>query len=222
MTEAVGAANAPDRIDRAPKDILEEELFRAQLYSLLSRLLVAAPDAALLGALRDIEGDASELGEAFAALARKAAATTPDDAAAEYHDLFIGIGRGELVPYGSYYLTGFLHEKPLAELRVALAHLGIERSPSVKEPEDHIAALCEVMAGLIEGAFGDPAPLAAQRKLFERHIAPWAARFFADLETAATASFYRVVGHIGRLFVGIETTAFAMVPDDEEFDRRAT
>jgi TorA maturation chaperone TorD len=78
------------------------------------------------------------------------------------------------------------------------------------------------MAGLIEGAFGDPASLAAQRKLFDRHIGRWAARFFADLETAATASFYRVVGHIGRLFVGIETTAFAMVPGDEEFDRRAT
>jgi TorA maturation chaperone TorD len=175
----------------------------------------------LLAELKGAEGDSSELGRAFVALAREAAATSAADAKSEYHDLFIGIGRGELVPYGSYYLTGFLHEKPLAELRETLAGLGIARDSSVKEPEDHIAALCEVMAGLIDGAFGAPAPLPVQWRLFERHIAPWAARFFADLEAAETARFYRAVGRIGRLFVGVETTAFAMVPGDE-FDRRAT
>jgi TorA maturation chaperone TorD len=217
----VASACVAESTDRVTRDIPEEELFRAQLYSLLSRLLAAAPDAALLAALGRISGDASELGKAFAALARGAAAVSAADAAAEYQDLFIGIGRGELVPYGSYYLTGFLHEKPLAELRDALAGLGVVRVPEVKEPEDHIAALCEVMAGLIEGAFGDPAPLTVQRRLFERHIAPWAARFFADLEAARTADFYRAVGRIGRLFVGIETTAFAMTPGDE-LDRRAT
>jgi TorA maturation chaperone TorD len=217
----VASANVAGSTDRVTRDIPEEEQFRAQLYSLLSRLLAAAPDAALLGALGRIAGDASELGQAFAALARGAAAVSAADAGAEYQDLFIGIGRGELVPYGSYYLTGFLHEKPLAELRDVLAGLGVVRVPEVKEPEDHIAALCEVMAGLIEGAFGDPAPLTVQRRLFERHIAPWAARFFADLEAARTANFYRAVGRIGRLFVGIETTAFAMTPGDE-LDRRAT
>lgn len=221
MTEAVAAANAPDLPQRVGKDVLDEEQLRAQLYSLLARLLAAAPDAALLAELRRAEGDASELGQAIAALARAASATAPSAAASEYHDLFIGIGRGELVPFGSYYLTGFLHEKPLAELRRALDGLGIERAPSVKEPEDHVAALCEVMAGLIDGSFGPPAPLAAQREIFERHLAPWAARFFADLEAAQTARFYRAVGRIGRLFVAIEQTAFAMVPSDE-FDRRVT
>ncbi|HEX7968333.1 MAG TPA: molecular chaperone TorD family protein [Stellaceae bacterium] len=210
-TEAVASASADYPTDRAASDLPEEELFRARLYSLLSRLLAAAPDAAVLAALRSIAGDASELGQGFAALARASAATTPAGAAAEYHDLFIGLGRGELVPYGSYYLTGFLHEKPLAELRRDLARLGLERAAEVKEPEDHVAALCEVMAGLIDGSFGDPAPLPVQRELFERHIAPWAGRFFADLEAAATANFYREVARIGRLFLGIETTAFAMV-----------
>jgi TorA maturation chaperone TorD len=217
----VASASVAEFADQVTRDIPEEELFRAQLYAMLSRLLAAPPDAALLAALGRISGDASEFGQAFAALAHGAAAVSAADAAAEYQDLFIGIGRGELVPYGSYYLTGFLHEKPLAELRDALARLGVARVPGVKEPEDHIAALCEVMAGLIEGAFGDPAPLTVQRRLFERHIAPWAGRFFAELEAAQTANFYRVVGRIGRLFVGIETTAFAMTASDE-LDRRAT
>jgi TorA maturation chaperone TorD len=221
MAVTVASASAADLSDRVPSQVAEEELLRARLYSLLSRLLATAPDARLLAELKGAEGDSSELGRAFVALAREAAATSAADAKSEYHDLFIGIGRGELVPYGSYYLTGFLHEKPLAELRETLAGLGIARDSSVKEPEDHIAALCEVMAGLIDGAFGAPAPLPVQWRLFERHIAPWAARFFADLEAAETARFYRAVGRIGRLFVGVETTAFAMVPGDE-FDRRAT
>ncbi len=205
---SVASASVADSTDRVTREIPEEELFRARLYSLLARLLAAAPDAALLAALGRISGDASELGQAFAALARGAAAASAADAAAEYHDLFIGIGRGELLPYGSYY-------------RDALAGLGVVRVPEVKEPEDHIAALCEVMAGLIEGAFGDSAPLTVQRRLFERHIAPWAARFFAELEAAKTAEFYRAVGRVGRLFIGIETIAFAMTPSDE-LDRRAT
>src|SRR6266851_8636257 len=184
---SVASASVADSTDRVTREIPEEELFRARLYSLLSRLLAAAPDAALLAALGRISGDASELGQAFAALARGAAAASAADAAAEYHDLFIGIGRGELLPYGSYYLTGFLHEKPLAELRDALAGLGIARVPEVKEPEDHIAALCEVMAGLIDGGLGERQTLTAQRGFFDRHLAPWAGRFFGDLETAATA-----------------------------------
>src|ERR1700686_4569941 len=185
----VASACVAESTDRVTRDIPEEELFRAQLYSMLSRLLAAAPDAALLAALGRISGDASELGQAFAALVHGAAAVSAADAAAEYHDLFIGIGRGELVPYGSNYLTGVLHEKPLAGLGDWLAGLAVGRVPCAKEPEDHIAALCEVMAGLIEGAFGDPAPLTVQRRVFERHIAPWAGRFFAELEAAQMANF---------------------------------
>ena len=78
--------------------------------------------------------------------------------------LTLEIGRGELVPFASYYRTGFLNEKPLAKLRGDMARLGIARAESVKEPEDHIAALCEMMAGLITGAFGAPQGLAAQQQ----------------------------------------------------------
>lgn len=187
----------------------DEEAQRARLYALLGRLLAAPPDAGLLGALAGLRGDDSELGRAFAALAQ-AATADPDAVAQEYHDLFIGLTRGELLPYGSYYRTGFLHEKPLAALRGALAALGIARSPAVKEPEDHIAALCEVMAGLIDGAYGAAQPLAVQREFFEAHIAPWAGRFFADLTAAEAARFYAAVGELGRLFAAIEAAAFAM------------
>ena len=132
-----------------------EDALRAQLYRLLSRLLAAPPDRRLLALIAGMTGDATALGRGITALAARAAEAAPEAVADEYTDLFIGVGRGELVPFASYYLTGFLNEKPLARLRGDMASLGIARADEVKEPEDHIAALCEMMAGLIEGAFGD-------------------------------------------------------------------
>lgn len=187
-----------------------EEQSRADIYRLLAALLVAPPDHTMLAGLSELSGDGSELGLAFRALARAAAAATESGVAREYHDLFIGIGRGELLPYLSFYRTGFLHERPLAELRGALAGLGVARTAEVKEPEDHIAALCEVMAGLIAGAFGPPADLGRQRQFFDAFLAPWAERFFRDLEEAKSARLYAAVGRIGRLFTGVEETAFAI------------
>lgn len=188
----------------------EEELMRARLYRLLARFLAAPPDRALLDMAAALEGNAGEFGIAVTGLARAAAATTPDAAAAEFHDLFIGVGRGELVPYGSYYMTGFLNEKPLARLRGDLAAMGIARAAGVPETEDGIAALCEVMAGLIDGAFGAPAELPAQRRFYEAHLAPWAGRFFGDLERAEAARLYAALGTLGRLFMAVEEAAFAM------------
>lgn len=187
-----------------------EEALRAQTYRLLSRLLAAPPDRALLDLVSGMEGDDTPLGRGIATLAARAAATSQQAAAAEYGDLFIGVGRGELVPFASYYLTGFLNEKPLARLRGEMARLGIARAEHVKEPEDHIAALCEMMAGLIEGSFDDPAPLSAQRRFFDNHLAAWAPQFFADLESAKAAVLYAPVGAIGQAFMAIEATAFTM------------
>jgi TorA maturation chaperone TorD len=177
---------------------------RARLFALLGRLLGSAPDAALLARMRLLRPVDGELGEAYAALAG-AAAVTPEAAEREYFDLFIGVGRGEILPYASYYLTGFLHERPLADLRGDLARLGIERAEGVSEPEDHIAFLCETYAGLIAGAFA-PGP-EESAPFFARHIRPWAARFFADLEAAQAASFYRAVGRLGRIAVELEAAA---------------
>ena len=197
--------------DRAAISIDEEERQRAKLYALLSRLLASPPDETLLALLRSLEGGDTPLGRALAGVAREAAAVSQDAAAEEYAALFIGLVRGELVPYGSYYLTGFLHEKPLARLRDDMAVLGIARAEGVAEPEDHIAALCAMMAGLIEGRFTDiPVAVGEQRRFFDAHLAPWVRRFFEDLQKAESARFYRTVGALGREFMDIELQAFAM------------
>jgi TorA maturation chaperone TorD/DNA-binding transcriptional regulator YdaS (Cro superfamily) len=181
---------------------------RAQEYTLLSALLARAPDAPLLATLAGLRGDVSPLGMAHIALADAAAKTTVENVEREYFNLFIGVGRGELLPYGSYYLAGFLNERPLARLRDDLQALGIERTQGQYEPEDHAAILLEIIAGLISGRF--PAPAGSDQKLFEKHLTPWIGRFFADLEAAQAADFYRSVGALGRVFMEIETEAFAL------------
>jgi TorA maturation chaperone TorD len=189
-------------------DVDEVDSARAQEYALLAALLARAPDAALLARLAELRGDASPLGVAHSALADAASRTDAERVEREYFDLFIGLGRGEMMPYGSYYLTGFLHERPLARLRDDLAKLRIVRAEGNPEPEDHAAILCEIMAGLAGGRFATPA--GADRELFEAHLAPWIGRFFGDLERADAADFYRHVGTLGRVFVAIEMEAFAM------------
>jgi TorA maturation chaperone TorD len=200
---------APMREPAMPLD--EEDEARARVWALLGRLLLAPPDAdalAQLGALgADPETPAGRALDALAVAARRAEPARVKD---EYDTLFIGLVRGELIPFASYYLTGFLHEKPLAKLRGAMAELGIAVREGVAEPEDHIGALAEMMAGLIGGAFGAPADLATQQRFFEDHIAGWAGRFFDDLQNAAAADFYKPVGALGRALLGLEAEAFAM------------
>ncbi|WP_421708924.1 TorD/DmsD family molecular chaperone [Algihabitans sp.] len=192
------------------RQIAEEDLLRAEWYGLLARLLGEAPDQQLLNQVAGLEGGDGELGEALAVLARAARATDVAEIRQEYFDLFVGVGQGELVPFGSYYLTGFLHEKPLAKLRSDMQRLGLARADDVKEPEDGIASELEMMTALITGAFAAPADLASQRTFFETHIAVWAPRFFEDLEAAKAARFYMPVGTLGRHFLAIEAQAFEM------------
>ena len=181
---------------------------RAQEYALLATLLGRAPDAKLLESLAALRGDATPLGVAHAALAQAASETTVERVEREYFNLFIGLGRGEILPYGSYYLTGFLNERPLVRLRADLAPLGIERAEGNKEPEDHAATLCEIMAGLVGGRL--PAPPGTDQQIFEKHLSPWIGRFFADLERAEAANLYRRIGTLGRVFIEVETEAFAL------------
>jgi len=175
---------------------------RANLYALLGHLLSGPVDGALLMRLAAIPADDTPLGRALGALGAAARLSRPSALEREYHDLFIGLGRGELLPYASYYLTGFLHERPLAELRAELKRLGIARSPGVHEPEDHIAFLCEVMAGLLRGGVPEEA-----EAVFTRHLQPWAMRCFADLCVAKAAVFYRPVGELGRALMDVELAA---------------
>ena len=126
---------------------------RAQEYALLAALLLSAPSPALLERIAQLRDDATPLGRAHANLAEAASQAVAADVEREYFDLFVGLGRGELLPYASYYLTGFLNERPLSRLRDDLTALGIKRVENNFEPEDHAAALCEIMAGLASGRF---------------------------------------------------------------------
>jgi TorA maturation chaperone TorD len=182
------------------------EAGRAREYTLLAALLSSAPSAALLEQIAQLSGDATPLGRAHAALAEAASIAVATEVEREYFDLFIGLGRSELLPYASYYLTGFLNDRPLARLRDDLAALGIERVENASEPEDHAATLCEIMAGLASGRF--PVSPQAQRAFFEKHVSRWMGRLFADMEKAENAGFYRSVGMLGRVFLEIESDAF--------------
>ncbi|MDH3262858.1 MAG: molecular chaperone TorD family protein [Paracoccaceae bacterium] len=191
-------------------NVAEEDRLRADFYDYLAALLARPPKRELIERTRGLSGDDSPLGEAITALSRVASTVNETAAEREFNRLFIGVGRGEVLPYASYYMTGFLNEKPLAVLRQDMARLGIGRAPNVFEPEDNIASLCEMMAGLILGRFGRPASLQVQRDFFNRHLAPWAGPFFTDLERAAGSFFYAPVGAAGRSFVEIEKEAFRM------------
>jgi TorA maturation chaperone TorD len=181
---------------------------RAQEYALLATLLWRSPDAPMLAGLAGLQGDATPLGSAHAALSEAAGRADRAAVEREYLDLFTGLGQRTLLPYASHYLAGTLYGRPLARLREALRELGIARTTDRSEPEDHAALLCEVMAGLIRADIAAPAD--SDRRFFVAHLAPWIARFFADLENVKTAAFYARVGSLGRVFIDIETTAFAL------------
>jgi len=203
-----GTPDDPALANSRMNEIDEVDRQRAAEYGLLARLLGKAPDADTLARIAQLKGDASDLGMAHIELGSAATGVSERAIGHEYFNLFIGVGRGEVLPYASYYLTGFLHERPLARVREDLERLGIARAEQVGEPEDHMAILCEVMAGLAGGEFD--ADFAEQAKFFERHLKPWASRLFADLELSKQAAFYRAVGRVGRIFMELESEAFAL------------
>jgi TorA maturation chaperone TorD len=187
----------PIIVEAAAVAIDELDAARADEFELIGALLWRAP-----------RGDASPLGMAHLALAEAAAEASPEQVRDEFFQLFIGVGRGELLPYASYYLTGFLHERPLALVREDMGRLGLARVERVGEPEDHIAVLMDIQAKLIRGEVSGEG--VDDASFFARHIRPWADRFFADLETAQAAPFYRAVGRVGSLYLSIETQAASL------------
>ncbi|NBR02623.1 MAG: molecular chaperone TorD [Alphaproteobacteria bacterium] len=190
--------------------LLPEDSLRADMYEFLASLLRGEPGDDLIGHVAALQGDSSAIGSASSVLATLATKIANDEIRDEYMRLFIGVGRGEILPYASYYLTGFLNDKPLAKLRNEMQAMGIERAEGVKDPEDHIASLFDIMAGLIRGSFGAPNDLAAQAAFFKTHIDPWAPLLMQDIEAAKSAVFYAPVGTIGRAFLEIESEAFDM------------
>ncbi len=184
-----------------------EENARAQIYRLLGALLAAPPNQELLSILRGIESNDGDLAQAWAELRRAARAADSHRLEEEYNHLFVGLGGGELTPYASKYLTGYLMERPLAELRTRLRRLGIARRQDQAEPEDHAAALCETMALLIAR---NGLSFKELRDFFDTHIGTWMEQFFSDLAKAESARFYGAVGRLGEAFLGVEKTCFSM------------
>jgi TorA maturation chaperone TorD len=212
VEQATGIARGllrPDLFPGEGREPLDEvDGARAREYALLATLLGQSPKAQLLKRLAQLRGDATPLGLSHGALSEAAQRAEEDRVGREYFNLFIGLGRGELLPYASYYLTGFLYERPLARLRADLQRLGIEAAPGQSEPEDHAAILCEIMAALVGKETA--APAGADKDMFEKHLAPWIGRFFTDLERSPTADFYACVGALGRTFMEIETEAYGL------------
>jgi TorA maturation chaperone TorD len=203
-----GGADAPT-LDTGAAELEDIDRARADEYALLASLLLSAPDAGFLAQISQLKASAqTPLGLAHAALAEAAASVSADVIKREYFELFIGVGRGKLLPYASYYLTGFLNERPLARLRGDMKRLGLERAEGHFDPEDHLGTLCEIMSGFAGGRFMISA--GEEQDFFARHIAPWAGRFFADLENATSTRFYRAVGALGRIFIDIDAEGFAM------------
>jgi len=185
----------------------DNKIWRAQTYALLANLFSQAPDQTILGHIAAIEVTEpdSPMGKQWqnlVAVAKKASVT---DLAAEYQTLFIGVTHGELIPYGSYYQTGFLMEEPLAELRADLGKLGLVKHDDTAEPEDHISAQCDVMRLIL---MAEGTPIVTDKEFFHNHLKPWLINFFTDLESTKTSEFYQVVGEFGKVFINMELSEY--------------
>ena len=198
-----------------PRMIVEEDQVRADFYALLANLFYHAPDDRMLHAImiapEPTANDAPALAEAWAALAAASGFVTADALNEEFELLFIGIGRPPVMLYGSYYQAGFMNEKPLAELRADLAHMGFSRDSTVRETEDHLAALCDVMRALIMGDVASaPATLDEQRAFFSKHLRPWVLDCCDATTNSENSNYYRRVAAFARIFFQIEIHAFEM------------
>ena len=213
MTSDTGAAS-PSVLSFASADD-REELERAELYGLLARLWLAPPDAELLAQFKVAVTEAPENGALLeapwqalvGALRGQALAAT----AAEHEALFHGVGKPEVFAYGSFYLTGFLNEKPLALLRHDLAALGLARDEQALETEDHIAYGFEVMRYLIAGDDVAVCNLEHQRRFFRSHLQPWVDAFCVAVQAQPRAQVYAALASFTQAFVSVETQGFDML-----------
>ena len=194
------------------REISENDQLRADIYQILAALLRREPSADLLAFLAELEIDAEEendMAAAWAALKVAATKYTEKELEEEYFNIFYGVGRGEVLPYASWFMTGSLMDKPLALLRQDLLQLGFAREEEVKEPEDHVAALCEVMGTLILEA-----PGYRQLAFYQRHIGSWIVRFCDTLAETPSAAFYAPVAHLAKAFFEIEANEFEQLSLD--------
>ncbi len=209
-TQDENTAYANEVTDNDLAAIAEDQLYRSSSYALIAALLRSPPDSAMLEYIAQLiqqpHDDSDDLLVAMSTLGLSAKMLNPTSIEEEFHQLFIGLGKGELVPYASWYLTGFLMEKPLSDLRDDLARLGYERDESVAEPEDHAAALCEVMSMMISEGLD----LDTQQQFYNSHMESWIGRFYSDLSEASAAVFYKSLGRFGVAFKALEDDYFSM------------
>lgn len=193
---------------------LDEEVARAELYGLLARLWYAAPDAELLEAFQVAPTEAPAAGafleEPWRQLVGMARGTGLAEARAEYDALFGGIGKPEVYLFGSHYLSGFLNDKPLAQLRNDLDRLGLAREESVSESEDHVACLFEVMRYLIAGDDVEVANLTQQKVFFSTHLQAWLPAMCEAVSVHPRARFYAALAGLTRAFSEVESQGFDM------------
>jgi TorA maturation chaperone TorD len=196
-------------------DIPEDELQRAELYGLLSRLWLAPPDGALLKsfavAVTEAPSPGAFLEEPWRQMVGALRETTPETAAEEFDALFQGVGRPEILPYASFHLSGFLNDRPLAELRDDLATLGLGRDETRVETEDHIAYVLEVMRYLIAGDEVAVCNLEQQRRFYRTHVQTWVEALCEATQAHPAARLWRAIATFTRAFVQVETQAFDML-----------
>jgi len=190
----------------------EQQQVRQEIYGLLAHLFRIAPDQMVIDWLSTLEVEGNDnhaMSQAWVAVSKAAQESNQEALTDEYQNLFIGVGRGEVMPFGSWHIAGALMEKPLVALRQDLMQLGFERADDVKEPEDHISALCEVMAMLIETGEAE----VLQQRFFNRHIQPWYVALCEQINNAENADFYQSVTRLVEAFFVVEQTRFAKNPN---------
>lgn len=194
---------------------LDEETARAEVYGLLVAMYYAPPSPELMGQLRVAVTEAPAAGgfleEPWRLVVGAARDLSDADVADEYDALFGGVGKPEVFLFGSHYLSGFLNEKPLAQLRGDLAALGLARDEAMPETEDHVAYVCEVMRYLIAGDDVEVANLTQQQKFFSAHVQPWVTQMCDAIEAHPKARFYAALAGFTRAFVSVEAQGFDML-----------
>lgn len=194
---------------------MNEEMARAEIYGLLSQLYYAPPASDLLAQLRVAVTQAPDSGSfleaPWSAVVAASRELTDTQISTEWNTLFGGVGKPEVYLFGSYYLSGFLNEKPLAKLRTTLVQYGLERDNAMYETEDHIAYVFEVMRYLIAGDDVGVANLTNQKSFYGEHLQPWVGALCDALAANPRAKFYKVVAEFTRSFMSVESQGFDLL-----------
>lgn len=193
-------------------DGASQALVRGRVYRILAFLLSFPPSDDDLADAARLTGDGTPVGAAFASTGRIAALMSSAQVAMEYDALFRGLGpdKAQLVPFSSFYRGTPGAETPLDILRCDMARLGVARDPAISDPEDHVASILEIMAGLADGSLGEDCCDDAERSFFNTHIASWMPRFFADMTAARSSLFYASLGAAGSAFLSAERQRFKL------------